>query len=225
MSDTSPGRAKVSLLRSALSLGLIAVIGTAGLAWVHQLTESRISEQERLLLLRQLQQVVPADEFDNAMHIDFVTIRDETAFPGGQSVRVYRARKDGGPAAVVIRESAIDGYHGKINLLIGILDDGQISGVRVLDHHETPGLGDGIELERSNWILSFDDRSLDRPELQGWEVKRDGGEFDQFTGATITPRAVVHAVSRALEYYRDHHDMLFARESEFVPGDDTAEER
>ncbi len=203
-----------SISRSAMSLGLVALIGTALLAWVHAVTAPRIAEQERRQLLDQLTQVIPADRFDNAMHDDYITVKDEGAFPGGQEVRVFRARLQGRPAAVVMKLRANDGYNGPIQLLVGIYASGEISGVRVLNHRETPGLGDGIEIARSDWIRSFTGKSLERPEAGGWAVKRDGGEFDQFTGATITPRAVVRAVHRALGYFDAHHEALLASPSE-----------
>ena len=220
MTDASATRSWVSVSRSALSLGLLALMGTALLTWVHEVTEPKIEEQKRKQLLLQLQQVVPAQGFDNAMHQDFITVRDELAFPGGQEVRVYRARLGGQPAAVVMRLRANDGYHGRIDLLVGIYTQGQISGVRVLSHSETPGLGDAIEIERSNWIRSFDGRTLNDPTDAGWAVKRDGGEFDQFTGATITPRAVVAAVHRALQYFDAQSQTLFSNPSEFRTQDD-----
>lgn len=217
------GNSPVSITRSALSLGLIALVGTALLAWVHSLTGPRIAEQERLQLLDQLQQVIPEDAFDNAVHEDYVTVRDEAAFPGGLSVRVFRARRDGRPVAVAMKLRANDGYNGRIDLLVGIYENGRVSGVRVLSHRETPGLGDGIDIERSDWIRAFDGRSLENPEPSGWAVKRDGGVFDQFTGATITPRAVVRAVRRALEYYAENREALFDRPTEFDAGNDTTE--
>lgn len=213
----------VSIKRSALSLGLIALVGTALLAWVHSLTGPRIAEQERLQLLDQLQQVIPADAFDNAVHEDYVSVREEAAFPGGQSVRVFRARRDGQPVAVAMKLRANDGYNGRIELLVGIYEGGGISGVRVLSHRETPGLGDGIDIDRSDWIRSFDGRSLESPEPSGWVVKRDGGVFDQFTGATITPRAVVRAVRRALEYFAANREALFTKPTEFDPDTDSKE--
>lgn len=212
MNEPAP---QASISRSALSLGLIALISAALLTWVYTLTAPRIAEQERAELLRQLQQVIPADRFDNAMHEDFIAVRDERAFPGGQEVQVFRARKAGQPVAAVMKLRANDGYNGRIDLLVGVYADGRISGVRVLGHKETPGLGDGIELARSDWILSFDGKSLGDPGAEGWAVKRDGGVFDQFTGATITPRAVVGAVRRALEYFATHRERLFSAPSEF----------
>jgi electron transport complex protein RnfG len=112
--------------------------------------------------------------------------------------------------ALVIAAVAPDGYSGSIRLLVGINRDGSLAGVRTLAHRETPGLGDRIEAQRDDWILGFAGKSLDRPALQAWRVKRDGGVFDQFTGATITPRAVVRAVKNSLIYYRDNREALFA---------------
>lgn len=204
----STGNASM-VLRSAWTLGLLALVGTALLTWVHNLTGPRIAEQERRQLLTQLEQVLPAEAFNNAMHEDYFDVEDATAFPGRQVVRIYRARLDSAPVATVMRLSAPDGYNGRIELLVGIYVSGKISGVRVLGHSETPGLGDGIELERSDWILSFDDKSLRNPNSSDWAVKRDGGEFDQFTGATITPRAVVRAVHRALVFFQANQQLIF----------------
>lgn len=219
MNETPDASQQASVSRSALSLGLIALASAALLSWVYSLTESRIAEQERRDLLRQLQQVVPMDSFDNAMHEDVITVRHEVAFPGGQEVQVYRARRDGAPVAVAMKLRANDGYNGRIDLLVGIYEDSRISGVRVLSHRETPGLGDAIDIERSDWILSFEGKSLEQPGPDGWAVKRDGGVFDQFTGATITPRAVVDAVHRALQFFESNHEGLFSAPSQFQPGE------
>ena len=117
--------------------------------------------------------------------------------------------RNGEPVAAIFNSIAPDGYSGRIHMLIGVYADGRIAGVRVVKHAETPGLGDGIEIRKSDWVTGFDGKSLDNPQDAGWRVKRDGGEFDQFTGATITPRAVVAAVQRTLLYYRQNADMIF----------------
>ena len=127
-----------------------------------------------------------------------------------EPVAVYRARKAGQPVALVISPIAPDGYNGSIKLLVGINSDGTLSGVRVVGHRETPGLGDAIDESRSGWIHIFDNKSLGNPLPERWKVKKDGGDFDQLTGATITPRAVVKAVRQALLYYRDNQEALFA---------------
>jgi len=197
------------ILRSAFLLALAAMIGTALLAGVHTLTRDRIAAQERRVVLEQLNQVLPAGEYDNAMHEDYVLADDPGFFRHDDPVKIYRARKGGEPVAAVLNLVAPDGYNGDIRMLVAIRMDGTISGVRVIAHRETPGLGDPVDHRRSDWVLGFDDRSLRDPAPAGWAVRRDGGEFDQFTGATITPRAVVEAVQRALEYFADGRERIF----------------
>ncbi|MBT8062568.1 MAG: electron transport complex subunit RsxG, partial [Gammaproteobacteria bacterium] len=148
--------------------------------------------------------------YDNALHEDVLRITDEAFFQTQEPVTVYRARLGTEPVAVIMQVVAPDGYNGDIKLLVGVYADGSISGVRVVSHRETPGLGDPIEHQRSDWILDFNGRSLGNPEPAGWAVRRDGGVFDQFTGATITPRAVVEAVERALRYFEARHEYLFS---------------
>jgi electron transport complex protein RnfG len=202
------------LLRSAAALGLVAVIGTTLLVGINRLTANRIAEQERKVVLEQLGQVVPPSRYDNALHDDYITFHDEGYFPQGQEVTAFRARRDGKPVAIILRFDAVNGYNGRIRLLVGIDSGGRVTGVRVIAHRETPGLGDAIELGKSDWILGFDGRSLTDPTPSGWAVRRDGGVFDQFTGATITPRAVVEAVQRALEYYAANGPALFETPSQ-----------
>jgi electron transport complex protein RnfG len=200
---------KAPVLRSAASLGLVAIAGTTLLAGVHQLTAGRIAEQERRAVLEQLQQIISPDRYDNVLQDDWIAFTDEAHFPRGQQVIAYRARRGEQPVAVILRFAAVNGYNGPIHLLAGIEADGSLAGVRVTSHRETPGLGDAIEVERNDWIRSFDGRSLRSPGPEGWNVSRDGGAFDQFTGATITPRAVVGAVRLALEYYEGNRQALF----------------
>lgn len=197
------------MFRSAALLALVAAIGVLLLSGVHELTRETIAEQERRMVLEQLQQVLPASAYDNALHDDFITLQDPAWFRHPGPVRVYRARKNGLPVAVIMQVTAADGYNGDIGLLVGILADGRISGVRVTRHRETPGLGDPIDIRRSDWITRFNGLSLGAPPVSAWAVKRDGGQFDQFTGATITPRAVVEAVERALAYHQSHAEALY----------------
>ncbi|MEJ2383072.1 MAG: electron transport complex subunit RsxG [Xanthomonadales bacterium] len=205
--------------RSALLLATVAVLGTALLSGVHELTADRIAEQERRVVLEQLNQVLPAGRYDNELLTDRVTVRDAEFFPDDQAVTVYRARRAGEPVALILRHRAVNGYNGDIRLLTGIANDGRITGVRVTRHGETPGLGDAIEIEKSDWIRGFDGRALGDPPADGWRVRRDGGVFDQFTGATITPRAVVGAVHAALQYVERNRAKLFSLPAE------TGEER
>jgi electron transport complex protein RnfG len=188
---------------------MFAVFGTGLVAFTHQVTKDQIAENERQALLKSLSAMVPAESIDN----DIVNDKIEVAEPevlGGETTTVYRGRKGGAPVAAVFTSIAPDGYSGQIKLLVAIKADGSLAGVRVVAHKETPGLGDKVEIEKDDWILSFDGKSLTNPPLDQWAVKRDGGIFDQFTGATITPRAIVNATKRTLLYYKEHRAEVFA---------------
>jgi electron transport complex protein RnfG len=198
------------IIITAIILLLFAVIGTSMVAYTFEQTREQIRANERAILLRKLHRLIPADQYDNVLLEDTVTARDETLLGSDEPVMVYRARKNDEPVALVIAAIAPDGYSGSIKLLVGINLDGTLSGVRVVAHRETPGLGDAIDETRSDWIRIFDGKSLQSPGLNRWAVKKDGGDFDQLTGATITPRAVVKAVRNALLYYQGHKDALFA---------------
>ena len=200
-----------SMLISALLLGLFAIAGTGLVATTHHGTAERIAQNERDALLRSLHSLVPPEQHDNDIFVDRIAVTDVEMLGTKDPVMAYRARKEGRSIAVVISPVAPDGYNGSIRLLVAIKYSGELAGVRVLTHKETPGLGDGIEIEKSDWIRSFEGRSLSNPDetKKGWNVKKDGGVFDQFTGATITPRAIVKAVHKTLSYYQTHRDQLF----------------
>jgi electron transport complex protein RnfG len=195
---------------TAAVLLLFAVIGTLLVALTFEGTREQIAANEREALLRKLNVLVPPERYDNAIFEDTKQVSNDHLLGSAEPVTVYRARRNGEPVAVVMAPVAPDGYSGSIRLLVGINLDGSLSGVRTLAHRETPGLGDKIEVERSDWILGFDGKSLGNPPLEAWQVRRDGGAFDQFTGATITPRAMVKAVRNSLIYYRDNREALFA---------------
>ncbi|MCG6886836.1 MAG: electron transport complex subunit RsxG, partial [Proteobacteria bacterium] len=187
-----------NMLISAVVLGIFAVIGTALVALTYDATADRIAANHRARLLKSLHLLITPDQHDNDIFTDVTTVTDRQLLGTNQPVKVYRARREGKPVAVIINSVAPDGYNGRIDLLVAIRYDGTLAGVRVINHKETPGLGDGIDISRSDWIKSFDNRSLQNPDKKGWAVKRDGGVFDQFSGATISPRAVVKAVHRTL---------------------------
>lgn len=197
------------VIRSGLLLGVIALLGTALLAGVNELTHERIMEQEKLRMLQQLNEIVPMVSYNNDLLEDVIKIEDPDFFRHPAPVTVYRARLDNQPVSVMMIVTAPDGYNGDIRLVIGINTAGTILGVRVISHRETPGLGDPIETEKSDWIYSFDHKSLRNPPSSSWAVKRDGGQFDQFTGATISPRAVVRAVRTTLLYFQANKQALF----------------
>lgn len=199
-----------SMLRAAGILAGFAVFGALLVAVTWDSTEERIAANERAFLLRSLADVLPDDGYDNAVHEDVVTVTDAALLGTSAPLSVYRARLRNRPVALVLTPVAPGGYSGPIKLLVGVLADGTVSGVRVVAHRETPGLGDKIELERDDWILDFDGRRIGQPPRERWAVRRDDGAFDQFTGATITARAVVTAVRDALLYFEAHRDELFA---------------
>jgi len=192
-----------------VQLGLYTLAGLGFLAVVHALAADRIRSNQRAVLLDTLTALLPTASFDNELTRDAIILRDHRLGASGP-VTVYRARRHGQPVAAILTATAPDGYNGRITLLAAIRPDGVLAGVRVLEHHETPGLGDRVEAGKSNWILGFAGRSLNDPPGERWGVRRDGGAFDQFTGATVTPRAVVHAVRDMLEVFRDRRDELFA---------------
>ena len=198
------------MLKSALLLALFTLLGASTLLWVHANTSERIAENERQLLLTRLGEILPADAYDNDLVTDTQTVTAPDRLGSSEPLTVYRARRDGKPVAAILTSVAPDGYNGDIRLLVGVDINGKLTGVRAIRHHETPGLGDNIETGRSDWIRGFKGKSLRRPEAGQWAVKKDGGEFDSFTGATITPRAVVKAVHNTLLYYRDNRQQLFA---------------
>lgn len=175
-------------------LGFVALLCTMISAGIFFLTKDKIDEtistQQRELLL----QVIPQDYFNNNL-VESAVIPQNKNLKGIQ--KIYFAKKDGNLSAYAYETTAPDGYSGDIRLLVGLDPKGEILGVRVIEHHETPGLGDKIELRISNWILSLSNQTITENNLMEWAVKKDGGKFDQFSGATITPRAVVNQVKRS----------------------------
>lgn len=199
------------VLISAAFLFLFAVVGTAIVAFTFATTEEKIADNYRMALLESLNQLLPQDSYDNDIFHDTLEVTSLELLGSDTPISVYRARKEGWPVAAVLSLIAPDGYNGSIRLLVAINVDGNLAGVRVIQHRETPGLGDGIDIERSDWIRGFEGKSLSVYTKKQWKVRRDGGEFDQFTGATITPRAVVKAVHKALLYFQAHAQSLFER--------------
>lgn len=199
--------------RSAALLGLFALVGTTLVALIFNTTKEPIAEAERAYMLRSLNSVIKKDLYDNDIFTDYIEVVSNDYLGTDKPVPVFRARKNNQPVAAAIIPVARQGYVGPIKLLVGIDINGTVIGVRVLNHRETPGLGDAIEEKRSDWIFGFEGRSLSNPEPKNWRVRRDGGVFDQFTGATVTPRAVVKAVHDALKYFEKNKDRLFTQKS------------
>lgn len=171
-------------------------------------TEDTIQQRLDEDLKKSLEEVVPANLHDNDMLLDTVSIPSAGFNIGANETTVYLAKKSGKVTAVCFKFIAPDGYSGAINMIMGVDRDGNITGVRVLSHKETPGLGDKIEAAKSTWILDFAGRSLDNLTPAQWAVKKDGGVFDQFAGATITPRKSVQAIHRGLQFFKAHQVQL-----------------
>lgn len=194
------------ILRPAGLLFGFALVFTFLLVITYTMTRDKIEASEQATQLILMNQILPQTEYDNPLLQDKITIYEQNNAPK----IVYRARKGTSPIAVIFEEIAPDGYNGKIKLLIAIRTNGTVAGVRVIQHHETPGLGDYIELTKSTWILQLTGKSLNiAPKLEQWHVKKDGGIFSYRTGATITPRAVIKAVHHALLFYQRHQTQFF----------------
>ncbi|MEK9995459.1 MAG: electron transport complex subunit RsxG [Halieaceae bacterium] len=194
-------------------LAVFAAITSVAIGWTYLATKDQIDMEVRRAEARQLLEIFPPETHDNDIVDDGFELVADTPLLGIREARQgYRVRQNNKVIGVILPATARDGYSGDIRALVGVRDDGTVAGVRVVAHRETPGLGDKVDLRKSDWILGFDNRSLSQPDLSGWNVEKDGGVFDQFTGATVTPRAVILATRRALEYARLNAEMLFETE-------------
>ena len=189
---------------AAAALLASVLLGVGDLA-----TKGSIERRQAEDLLATLEQVLPSGLYDNDLLRDSGTIAD-TGEQGLGTVPVYVARKGGTVTAVAFKLSAKGGYSGPIALVMGVSAEGVVLGTRVVAHAETPGLGDKIERNKSDWITFFDGRSLGNTSPERWRVKKDGGDFDQFAGATITPRAVVGGVQAGLKFFQRHRKELLS---------------
>lgn len=189
------------LFYQGLLLGGVALLTSAALAFASRVTEADIKAAEAADLKQSLAQVLPG-EYDNDLLADTVTLSGKEG-----EVLVYRARREGKVEAVVYRVIG-HGYAGNILCVMGVSREGRVLGVRVISHKETPGLGDKIEPAKAKWIFDFDGKWLGDPPAEKWAVKKDGGVFDQFAGATITPRGVVNAVKGGLEFFAANQAQL-----------------
>ena len=194
--------------KTAVVMVLFSLVFTAVMAYIHLVTAADIEKSEAEMRRGLFSQILPAALYDNDLLTDVMEIPAEPLLGNTAPAQIYRARLHQQPSALILEAIAHDGYSGDIKLLIAVKADGSLSGVRVLAHKETPGLGDYIEIARSKWIQQFDGKAADAAPAT-WAVKKDGGQFDYMVGATITPRAVVKAVHKALEYVNSHHDALF----------------
>jgi len=199
-----------AIRKNGFILAVFACVSTGVVAITHQLTENQIKEQEKSQLLSVLNQVIPKDLHDNELSQSCILVKDP-ALGTEESMPAYVATLKGQPSAIAIESIAPDGYNGAIKIIVGVQHNGTISGTRVLAQNETPGLGDKIDLRITDWILSFTGKTVTKENEGQWKVRKDGGQFDQFTGATITPRAVVKSVKKTVMFVNENRDKLYAQ--------------
>ncbi len=199
-----------SVTKTALTLAAIAAICTALVATTYQLTKTRIAANEQAWLEQSLEPALAGVFFDGSVSESKLVIPAPHGLPGRSDAIVYRVYAEQQPAAALFAVTAADGYSGPIRILLGIGYDGVVTGVRILEHRETPGLGDRIVSSKSDWVFQFEGHSLGDPPESGWFIEEDGGQFDQLSGASVTPRAVIKAIRQTLLYFDDHRDEIFA---------------
>lgn len=199
-----------AVIKTGMTLAVIAAICTALVAATYQLTEDRIAANEKALLEESLQPALAGVFYDSGVSESRLILQPPHDLPGNDAAIIYRVFSEEQPVAVLFVVTARDGFSGAIRILVGVGFDGTVTGVRILQHRETPGLGDKIDSARSDWVFQFDGRSMGDPVVTAWAIKGDGGEFDQLTGASITPRAVIKAIRDTLIYFDAHRDEIFS---------------
>jgi electron transport complex protein RnfG len=199
-----------AVLKSGITLATIGAVCAALVATTYSLTRERIADNEKAWLEQSLTPALAGLEFEGSVSESMLVIPAPHDLPGQDDVIVYRVFAEEQPLAALFAVTARDGYAGPIRVLVGIEYDGTVTGVRILEHRETPGLGDRIVSSRSDWVFQFDGHSLGSPGVDAWFIKSDGGQFDQLTGASVTPRAVITAIRETLIYFSEHRDELFA---------------
>ncbi|WP_162045868.1 electron transport complex subunit RsxG [Vibrio taketomensis] len=199
-----------AIRKNGLVLAIFACASTGLVALTQYLTQDQITKQEQKQLLSVLNQVIPQKLHDNVLY-EACTLVQDPALGTEMPMPAYIATKQGQPTAMALEAIAPDGYNGAIKVIVGIDANGTVTGTRVLSHQETPGLGDKIDIRVSDWILSFTGKNLTDENESSWHVRKDGGQFDQFTGATITPRAVVKSVKNTVQYFNQNRDRLLTQ--------------
>ncbi|OZG72478.1 electron transport complex subunit RsxG [Hahella sp. CCB-MM4] len=197
-----------AIFRGSIGLGLFAIITAGLIAFTQVSTADRIAKAQKQARAKALMEIVPEDSHDNDLLDSAISLAPSPLLGTKEESEAFIATNHGKPVAIILPVVAPDGYTGEINAIVGIRPDGTIQGVRITAHKETPGLGDQIEARKSRWIDNFADKSLDDPGEELWKVKKDGGYFDQLTGATITPRAVVGSIKKALVYFEQNRTIL-----------------
>lgn len=198
------------VLKSGVTLAAMAAVCTLLVAATFQLTADKIEANDKAWLERSLEPALSGVFFEGSVTESILEIPPPHDLPGNDTAIIYRVFAEGAPVAALFAVTARDGYAGPIRILVGVGIDGAVTGVRIVEHRETPGLGDRIDQSRSDWVYQFDGRSLGNPVEARWLLEVDGGEFDQLTGASVTPRAVIKAIRDTLLYFDANRDAIFA---------------
>lgn len=217
---------RLPMQKNSQILAIFAIVCTAIVGLVNELTKDKIKAQEQLQLLNTLHSIIEPSRYNNDITQDCVSLSSPllgNSINDKETHTAYIARQDNQAVAIAMTSTAPDGYNGNIELIIALNMDNSVSGVRVLKHQETPGLGDKVELRKSNWINGFTGKKLQSEQDSRWAVMKDNGMFDQFTGATITPRAVVKAVKKSLLYFKDNKHSLLTRPNVCLKNNDNAQ--
>jgi electron transport complex protein RnfG len=195
---------------TAAAMIIFSLLASTALSISYFVTKTPIEESDARAKRIFLNQVIPSNLYDNNLVKDTISVEPNPLIGNKKNIDIYRAKKNNQVIAVIIETIAPDGYSGEIKTLVGIDQEDKILGVRVITHKETPGLGDYIEIEKSQWIKNFNLKSLDKMTEKEWAVKKDGGDFDYISGATITPRAVIKSTYKSLLYAKENKKRLFA---------------
>jgi len=196
--------AENEITRYTVITATFALIIGAAIVTTHALTRDRIRTNEMQLQQARLAELLDGIAHNNDPHRQMISVQHPLL--GKEPQSLFVAQQNGKTEAIIIGASTESGYNGTIELMLAVRTDGSVNGIRITRHRETPGLGDAIELSKSDWSGHFTGRSLNSPKLTRWLVRHDGGDFDQITGATITSRAVVEAVRKGLQYYRQNRE-------------------
>lgn len=201
-----------SIYKNAFELAAFALLSIGLIAVFHWLTKDKIQAEMQAKLARTLSQIVPPSKYNNDVYHECIVIDSAGVLHPKKSTKFYRMTQDDTPVATVFTVTTTQGYNGAIEIILGIYEkDDSIAGVRVVQHNETPGLGDKLEIHKSDWITQFSGVSLNDIPADQWKVKKDGGQFDAFTGATITPRAALSAIAAGLTFYQANKPAIFNR--------------
>ncbi len=201
---------KKSVRKNAFILALFAMASTALVSIVHQLTKDKIASEVERVMSQQLNKLVPSDNYNNSPTSDCIFIKNYSRINQVSIQKVHRFRKNNQNIALVFTSTAHDGYSGDINLLIALSSKDRLLGVEILNHRETPGLGDKIESNKSNWLQQFENVLLNGFNDKSWHVKKDGGDFDALTGATVTPRATINSIYQTVLYFTKNKAAIFS---------------